>query len=139
MNQLRIAVAGAGAIGLRHIEEIEKSRSSHLSAIVDVSAKAPELARKAGVPLYASLADTLAEGIRLCEAAEKAGVKLLVGHHRIHSPILHKACAVIRSGILGPLVRARDGLQNLRVVEAIAEAAKTGRIVETNNEEGSIA
>ena len=38
--------------------------------------------------------------------------------------------AVIR-GEAEPLVTARDGLQNLRVTEAIVEAAKTGRIVET--------
>lgn len=145
MNKVRIAVTGAGLIGLRHIEEIEKCRSAELSAIVDVSPKAGEVARKSGVPLYASLAElfdrerpdgvilatpnqlhveqglecvragvptlvekpvahTLAEGIRLCEAAELAKVKLLVGHHRIHSPILHKACEVIRSGILGPII-----------------------------------
>ena len=30
-----------------------------------------------------------------------------------------------------PLIGARDGLQNLRVVEAIVEAAKTGRVVAT--------
>ncbi len=45
-----------------------------------------------------------AEGLRLCEAAERSGVKLLVGHHRRHSPILHKAVEIVTSGILGPLV-----------------------------------
>jgi predicted dehydrogenase len=145
MNKTRIAVAGAGLIGLRHIEEIGKSRSSVLSAIVDVSPKAADIARNAGVSLFGSLAEllakdrpdgviiatpnqlhveqglaciaakvpaliekpvahTLAEGIRLCEAAEKANVKLLVGHHRRHSPILHKAVEVVKSGVLGPLV-----------------------------------
>ena len=38
--------------------------------------------------------------------------------------------AVIR-GEAKPLVTARDGLQNLRITEAIVEAARTGRIVET--------
>ena len=39
--------------------------------------------------------------------------------------------AVVR-GEARPLVTARDGLRNLRVTEAIAEAAKTGRTVNTN-------
>lgn len=38
---------------------------------------------------------------------------------------------VIR-GKAKPLVSARDGLQNLRVVDAIVEAARTGRVVTTN-------
>jgi predicted dehydrogenase len=39
-------------------------------------------------------------------------------------------CAVIR-GEAEPLVSVRDGLQNLRVTEAILEAARTGRTVDT--------
>lgn len=145
MNRVRIAVAGAGLIGLRHIEEIRNSRSAALASIVDVAPKAADVAREAGVPLYGSLAElfardkpdgmvlatpnhlhveqglaciaagvpaliekpvahTLAEGIRLCEAAEHAGAKVLVGHHRRHSPILHKAVEIVRSGVLGSLV-----------------------------------
>ena len=38
-------------------------------------------------------------------------------------------CAVIR-GEAKPLVTVRDGLQNLKVTEAIAEAARTARVVE---------
>ncbi|MEJ8853737.1 Gfo/Idh/MocA family oxidoreductase [Variovorax robiniae] len=41
---------------------------------------------------------------------------------------LQHFCAVTR-GEAAPLVSARDGLQNLRVVEAIAEAARTGAVV----------
>ena len=37
---------------------------------------------------------------------------------------------VIR-GNAKPLVSARDGLQNLRVVDAIVEAAKSGSVVST--------
>jgi predicted dehydrogenase len=46
-------------------------------------------------------------------------------------PLAHQLahfCAVIR-GEAEPLVSARDGLQNLRVTEAIADAARTGSIV----------
>ena len=145
MEKVRIAVAGAGLIGLRHVEEIQNSRTARLSAIVDPSPKAAEIARKEGVPLYQSLDEllakdrpdgviiatpnqmhveqglqciaagiavlvekplghTLAEGKRLVAAAEKVNAKLLVGHHRPHSPILHKAVEVIRSGVLGSIV-----------------------------------
>ena len=145
MRRVRIAVVGAGLIGVRHIEEIGKSPSAALAAIVDVAPKAAEVAQKYGVPLCGTLAElfarehpdgvilatpnalhaaqgleciaagvptliekpvahTVADGIRLCEAVERARVKILVGHHRRHSPILHKAVAIVRSGILGPLV-----------------------------------
>uniref|UniRef100_UPI002FC9B47E Gfo/Idh/MocA family oxidoreductase n=1 Tax=Hydrogenophaga sp. TaxID=1904254 RepID=UPI002FC9B47E len=40
--------------------------------------------------------------------------------------------AVVR-GEAQPLVSARDGLLNLRITEAIAEAARTGRIVHLTN------
>lgn len=140
-----IAVAGAGMIGRRHIEEIVASPSATLAAIVDPSATSAELARVLGVPCHASLAEllaqatpdgvvlatpnalhvdqalaciaagvpvliekpvahTLAEGLRLVAAVESAHAKVLVGHHRRHSPILHKAVAIIASGVLGPLV-----------------------------------
>src|SRR5947207_9659440 len=52
MSKLRIAVAGAGMIGLRHIEEIQKSQSARLSAVVDPSPKAAEVAKKVGIPIY---------------------------------------------------------------------------------------
>jgi len=145
MNKVRIAVAGAGLIGLRHIEETQRRAGCELAAIVDPSPKAREVAQKAGVPLYKSLgelfakakpdgivlatpnqlhveqaleciragvpalvekpvAHTLAEGERLCQAAERAKAKLLVGHHRPHSPILHKAVEIVRSGVLGRIV-----------------------------------
>ena len=145
MQKVRIAVAGAGVIGLRHIEETQKSQGAKLSAIVDPSPTAAEVAQKEGVPIYPSLqecfakdrpdgvvlatpnqmhveqgleciaagipvlvekpvAHTLEEGKRLVEAAERANAKLLVGHHRRHSPILHKAVEVVKSGVLGPIV-----------------------------------
>lgn len=145
MDPVRIAVAGAGLIGRRHVEEIVKCGATRLAAIVDPSPNARTIAAREGVPLYASLgelignahpdgvviatpnqlhveqaleciaagiptlvekplAHTYAQGVRLCEAAERAGAKVLIGHHRRHSPILHKAVEIVRSGVLGPLV-----------------------------------
>jgi len=50
------------------------------------------------------LADTIAGGERLCEAAERAKVKLLTGHHRQHNPIMSRAVEIVKSGRLGRLV-----------------------------------
>jgi predicted dehydrogenase len=60
----------------------------------------------AGVPALVEkpLADSVADGTRLVEAAEAAGVPLLTGHHRQHSPIMAAAREVVGSGVLGPLV-----------------------------------
>ena len=153
MKKVRLSVAGAGLIGYRHIEEIQKNPGCQLVSIVDPNPpkKIAGLGDNAGlaaikdVPLYASLGEMLAkdkpdgvilatpnqlhaeqalecirngvpvfvekpvahnlsDGIRVCEAAEVAGVKVLVGHHRRHSPILHKVVEVVQSGILGQIV-----------------------------------
>ncbi|HUH92825.1 MAG TPA: Gfo/Idh/MocA family oxidoreductase [Casimicrobiaceae bacterium] len=60
----------------------------------------------AGVPALVEkpVTDSVQEGERLCAAAEGAGAKVLVGHHRLHSPLLEAACAVIEGGALGHLV-----------------------------------
>jgi predicted dehydrogenase len=145
MDKVRIAVAGAGSIGVRHIEEIQRSQGAVLSAIIDPSPKAIEVGQREDVPVYRSLpefftghrpdgvvlatpnqmhveqglqcivarvpvliekpiAHTLEDGARLVQAAERANARLLVGHHRRHSRILHKAVEIVQSGVLGQLV-----------------------------------
>lgn len=143
--QTRIAVAGAGLIGQAHIKVIAESPQCVLSAIVDPSPAAAAVAARAGVPLYATLEELLAQdrpdGIILatpnplhvpqalqCMAAgvpillekpiattvpqaqalvdevERSGARVLIGHHRAHSPIMAKARQVVDSGQLGRLV-----------------------------------
>ncbi len=60
----------------------------------------------AGLPVLVEkpIATTVAEGQALVTAAERAGAKVLVGHHRAHSPIMAKAQEVVASGQLGRLV-----------------------------------
>jgi predicted dehydrogenase len=60
----------------------------------------------AGVPALVEkpLAHTVAAAHAICEAAELANVPILVGHHRLHSPIVQTVCDVIASGTLGRLV-----------------------------------
>lgn len=60
----------------------------------------------AGIPLLVEkpIADDLAEGERLVTAAERAGIPLLVGHHRRHNPIMRAAREIVSSGRLGRIV-----------------------------------
>ncbi|MFT4297412.1 MAG: Gfo/Idh/MocA family oxidoreductase [Micropruina sp.] len=145
MEQVRLAVAGAGLIGKRHLEEIDRSDAARLHAIVEPGPDGAPLAAQYGVPLYASLGelfaagkpdgvilatpnrlhvdgglecvaagvptivekpigDTVENAARLVEAAERAGVPVLTGHHRNYSPVMAKAREVVASGRLGRLV-----------------------------------
>ena len=145
MNRTRIAVAGAGLIGLAHMRVAQASPTCTLVAVVDPAPGATEIAAKAGVPLYRSLDDllrddrpdgivlatpnqlhveqalrcieagipvllekpiapTVAEGERLVAAADRAGARILIGHHRAHSPIMAKAKQIVDDGVLGRLV-----------------------------------
>jgi predicted dehydrogenase len=145
MAPVRIAVAGAGLIGRRHLAELQRSASARPAAVVDPSPAAAGIAADLGVPRYGSLpelfgrdrpdgvilatpnrlhlpgglecvaagvpvlvekplADTVEGAARLVEAAGAAGVPLLTGHHRQHSPIMARAREIISSGRLGTVV-----------------------------------
>jgi len=145
MDKTRIAIAGAGYIGQAHMAVAQASRTVMLSAVIDPSPAAVAVAAKAGVALFRSLeemlaqdrpdgvvlatpnqlhvphamlcldaglpmllekpiAATVAEAETLADAVEKLGGRVLIGHHRAHSPIMAKAREVIQSGKLGRLV-----------------------------------
>ena len=145
MSKIRIAVAGAGYIGLAHMAVAQESPTCILSAVVDPAPAAKAIAARAGVALYPSLdellsknrpdgvilatpnqlhvpqalqciragvpillekplAPTLAEGEQLVRAVAETGARVLIGHHRAHSPIMAKAKEIVDSGKLGKLV-----------------------------------
>ncbi len=60
----------------------------------------------AGIPtlIEKPLADDLNAATRLVEAAEKAGIALLTGHHRRHNPMIQQAKKLIEAGRLGRIV-----------------------------------
>ncbi len=60
----------------------------------------------AGVPVIVEkpIADDVAGATALVEAAEKAGVPLLVGHHRRYNPLIRKAKEIVDSGRLGTIL-----------------------------------
>jgi len=61
---------------------------------------------EAGVPMLLEkpIAPTVAAAQVLVQEAERKGAKVLIGHHRAHSPIMAKAKQVVDSGQLGRLV-----------------------------------
>ena len=61
MTRTRIAVAGAGYIGLAHVAVAQASSTCTLSAIVDPAPAAQATAAKAGVPLYRTLDELIAK------------------------------------------------------------------------------
>ena len=163
MNKTRIAVAGAGAIGQAHIDVAKNGPTCVLSAIVDPSPAAVEVAARAGVAIYLSLdellsrdrpdglvlatpnrlhvtqglqciaaglpillekpiATTVAEGEQLVQAAEAAGARVLIGHHRAHSAIMAKAREVVQSGKLGKLVAVMGSATFLKPDHYYADA-----------------
>ncbi|NOU05097.1 MAG: Gfo/Idh/MocA family oxidoreductase [Hyphomicrobiaceae bacterium] len=60
----------------------------------------------AGIPVLVEkpIADDVASGLKLVEAAEKAKVPLLTGHHRRHNLMIQRAKAIIDSGKLGRII-----------------------------------
>ncbi len=145
MKAIRIAVAGAGMIGRRHMELVAASGECSLAAVADPAPAAVATAGTFGVARYVSLAEliarerpdgvivatpnalhvehalacidagipvlvekpvahTLAAGAQLLRAADGANARVLVGHHRAHSPLLDRARAIVEQGILGQLV-----------------------------------
>ena len=58
-----------------------------------------------GIPVLVEkpIADTVVAATELVAAAERAGVALLVGHHRRHNPVIEKAREIVESGALGAL------------------------------------
>ena len=61
MSKTRIAIAGAGQIGVAHMAVAQASRTCTLSAFVDPFSAAVDVAARAGVPLYISLEELLAK------------------------------------------------------------------------------
>jgi len=58
-KKTRIAVAGAGLIGKRHVDLASRTERAQLAAIVDPAPAAQEIAQTYGVPLYASLSELI--------------------------------------------------------------------------------
>jgi predicted dehydrogenase len=67
------------------------------------------VARRLPMLMEKPVADDVASALRLVEAAEQAGVPMLVGHHRRHNPIMRRAAEIVAGGGIGRVV-AVNGL-----------------------------
>lgn len=56
-----------------------------------------------GIPILMEkpVADSIKEARQLCDAGDKAGVPILTGHHRRHSPIMKRAAQAVSEGAVG--------------------------------------
>lgn len=78
----------------------------------------------AGVPVLVEkpITNRVEEGLRLLEAERSSRARLLVGHHRAHSPIMRGAREAIRQGVLGRLVTVIGSAQFYKPDAYFAEA-----------------
>lgn len=68
---------------------------------------------EAGIPLLVEkpVTASVGEGLALVSLVERHDAKVLVGHHRAHSPLLARAREIIREGRLGRLVSVMGSAQ----------------------------
>lgn len=160
---VRIAVIGAGVIGITHIGIIQQDPLCEVAAIADPTPTAAALAAERGIPYFADylemldkvkpdgaiiatpnalhvpvglacakrgvpmlvekpIADTVEASQTLIDAADRAGVALLIGHYRRYNPITRKAREIIQSGQIGKLTAA-TGLYMIKKPDAYFDVA----------------
>lgn len=78
----------------------------------------------AGLPILLEkpVTATVEEGEALMQRVEAEGAKVLVGHHRTHSPIMAQAREIVQSGRLGRLVSVMGSAQFFKPDEYYASA-----------------
>jgi predicted dehydrogenase len=112
---VRIAVAGAGLIGQRHIEEVDASSDAQLASIVDPGPAAAEVAEKFGVPLYRSLAE-------LFETDKSDGV-ILATPNQLH---VQGGLECVAAGV--PVIVEKPIGDSVEGATRLVEAAEAARV-----------
>ncbi|MBI9083292.1 MAG: Gfo/Idh/MocA family oxidoreductase [Desulfobacterales bacterium] len=69
------------------------------AAIAEVCAK-----RSVHMLIEKPIADTLAQAMRIVDIANQSGIRVLVGHHRRHSPLIRKTRELVGGGAIGKLI-----------------------------------
>src|SRR6185312_11453200 len=113
MSAVRIAVAGAGLIGARHIDRVDRSAGAELASVVEPASAGVEVAERFGVARYDSLT-------RMLEQDRPHGV-VLATPNRLH---VEGGLECVRAGVSvlieKPIAHTVEGARSL--VEAGEEA-----------------
>lgn len=109
---LRIAIAGAGAIGRTHLAAVAASAECRLVALADPAPAAAEVARAAGVPLHGELGAML--------AAERPDGVILATPNTLH---VEGALACLARGV--PALVEKPVAGSLEAARCLVEAVAT--------------
>ena len=145
VNQVRLAVVGAGLIGRRHIEIITEEPSVSLVAIVDPAIEAQALADRLDVPRFtdtdAMLCDTTPDGVVIATpnalhapvgiACASRGVHILVEKPLADTIVAAEALVASARGNRVHLLVGHHRRHNpiIRKAKEIVEAGELGEIV----------
>ena len=91
------------------VDELLDQERPHGAIIATPNANHAEVAeacarRSVDVLIEKPIADSLEGAQRIVRAADDTGIRVLVGHHRRHNPLIREARSIVASGALGELV-----------------------------------
>jgi len=145
VNQVRLAVVGAGLIGRRHIEIIQEEPSVSLVAIVDPAIEAQSIADRLDVPRFmdtdAMLRDTTPDGVIIATpnalhapvgiACASRGVHILVEKPLADTVVAAEALVASARGNSVHLLVGHHRRHNpiIRKAKEIVESGELGAIV----------
>ena len=115
MTESRIAVAGAGLIGRRHVAAMKQAAGARLAAIVDPLPAAADFAAAEGVPYFSTLEAMLATGV--------AGGVILATPNALH---VEGGLACVRAGL--PVLVEKPLATDVAAARVLVEAAEVAGV-----------
>lgn len=121
------ATASAGVPHYRSLEELFRKDCPDgvvLATPNNLHAQHALMCMQAGLPILLEkpIAPTMEEAEALVAHADRLHAKVLIGHHRAHSPIMARAKEIIDEGRLGPLVAVMGSAVFFKPDEYFADA-----------------
>ncbi|WP_372837678.1 Gfo/Idh/MocA family protein [Phaeovulum sp.] len=115
MTAARIAVAGAGLIGKRHVQAMAQAAGAQLAAIVDPMPATADYAAQLGVPYFSTLDAMISAGV--------AGGVILATPNQLH---VEGGLACVRAGL--PVLVEKPLATDVTEARALVEAAEAAGV-----------